>query len=244
MTPILQRTGWNLYKDDLRTILPRFGALTNIVKYMVEGPSTIRLPRSKAPEGEWLEPFLKMRQNRAANGPLEARSLYTVPNMFDATTVPPLTRQLVWEREADRDRCRKRVVRQPRTRIGHYQFAHGDSPPLDELIKRMDTLVSELALAVSRRDDQQADAGETEPLEVPPPERASSYLRWVRCDVYYGLQFGWVEAWVPAAMNEAWEALWGFLGAPLVDGQALTHCRERSDVHPRDYAELLTRRLK
>lgn len=241
----LQATGWNI-RDDLRTILPRFHALRDIVDHIVSGVSGVRFGVRAHRRPTWFWPSLHLRQHGPTVGPLEGRTLY-IPDRQYSRSRTAVIREVVWNGQADRGRCRRRVVRWPDVEVVHYRIGWEALSSLDQPLAGLRRSISWLV----GDDDSHGDGGtlqepdQTSSASGTPTSRvSSSYVRCF-CDYHrYDLRARWVEAWVPADVNRSWESVWEALTALCEAGQRLGSCRDIYDLPPRELARLRVARLK
>lgn len=182
---------------------------------------------------------------------LESRSLYIPPNVLAPSELPPLSRQVVWNRSADRERCKSRVVEWPEVRVIYYNVQPEELKPVEALVTSLDAALAKLPAATEglnlsylypQKPEDEPDRGW---FEVPDTEgNRVPRTRILERDAFFSTRLRWAAGDL-AGIDKEWEPLWDALGEFCrEDRQANDADGHYFALQPEQFAKLLISNLE
>ncbi|MEX1194346.1 MAG: hypothetical protein WD904_13870 [Dehalococcoidia bacterium] len=203
-----------------------------VVDYMLAGEETLLVPENK-PVG--LYPRLRMSQRLTGmGGRLEARILYGPSVSYMEVDVRQAMRRLVWDREADERRCRRRQPAKPDVTSDAFRVPPRTSELIDTVTQGLKDSMSALAATIHLESQRADDDGELRIAQQP------IHIRWVSFSSYpASIQLNFLDAAMIPEVNEAWEGLWDALGSIIAPEQQVA-ARVRYPVSLSSYSRTMT----
>ncbi len=182
------------------------------VNYLERAALELVPPATRKPRGQWLNLIFRMRQWIPRQSPTVSRAIYSPSASWQPSTLPEVLRQITWQADQDRKRCKDELVTWPTVTIDYYDISDKeDWNRLDSAIRKLEERFAHfpfdtLGLAATHLDS--VEPAPTGPMKV---ATRRAYVRalyvWMGSGTVQATFRQGVDSGLDSAWDEAWDAL-------------------------------------